>query len=177
MVVATKTPEAAAPEAGVEKECPTCLTANLGWLLAQAFYAFAAEQGKALAPLDVTPRQYCVMSSALSGEHTQIELAQLTGLDKTTMVVTLDELEEAGYAERRPSAHDRRARVVVVTKKGERKVAEARGVLDEVQNEILSTLPAGERRVFVDSLATLVRERLNEPVEDGPPMRRRQPKG
>ena len=61
----------------------------------------------------------------MRGEYTQTELARIVGLDKTTMVVTLDELEAAGLAERRPSATDRRARVVAVTKAGERKVRQA----------------------------------------------------
>ena len=35
-------------------------------------------------------------STAIAGEYTQTALAQAVGLDKTTMVVTLDELEAAG---------------------------------------------------------------------------------
>ena len=71
----------------------------------------------------------------MSGELTQTELKQLTGLDKTTMVVLLDELEEDGLAERRPSAADRRARIIAVTKNGERRVAEAEKVLAGVQSD------------------------------------------
>ncbi|MEK8105286.1 MarR family winged helix-turn-helix transcriptional regulator [Micromonospora sp. M12] len=41
-------------------------------------------------------------------------------MDKTTMVVTLDQLERAGLAERRPVPTDRRARLVAVTPAGRR---------------------------------------------------------
>ena len=36
----------------------------------------------------------------MTGAYTQTELARLIGLDKTTMVVTVDELEAAGLAKR-----------------------------------------------------------------------------
>ena len=62
----------------------------------------------------------------MTGEFTQTEIARMVGLDKTTMVVTVDELEAAGLAERRPSSTDRRARVIEVTKDGGCK-ARARG--------------------------------------------------
>ena len=39
----------------------------------------------------------------MQGEYTQTELVRMVGLDKTTMVVTLDQLEAEGLAERRPS--------------------------------------------------------------------------
>ena len=71
----------------------------------------------------VEPRLSRPRNRARTGEYTQKELAERIGLDKTTMVVTVDELEEKGLAERRPSSTDRRARVISVTKAGERTVA------------------------------------------------------
>ena len=44
----------------------------------------------------------------------------MIGLDKTTMVVTVDELERAGLAERQASSTDRRARIIKVTPAGRR---------------------------------------------------------
>jgi DNA-binding MarR family transcriptional regulator len=157
-------------------DCPECLGGNLAWLLGQAHYALLSEVSAAFAPLGISSRGYHVLAAALTGEHTQSDLAALVGLDKTTMVVTVDELEAAGLAERRPSETDRRARVIVVTEAGEGKVAEGREVIKAIQAGVLATLPARQRAVFVDSLATLVRERLAEPVECSPPLRRREPK-
>ena len=109
----------------------------------------------------------------MAGEHTQTEIAQTVGLDKTTMVVTLDELEAAGLAERRPSKTDRRARVVGVTAKGRRKAAQAEAVISEAQAEILATLPAGQRDALLAGLDTLVRGALAEPAVCSRPVRRR----
>lgn len=158
-------------------ECRASLCTNLSWLLGQAAFALGSEITAAFAGLGVSPRGHFVLEAALSGEHTQSELAETIGLDKTTMVVTVDELEAAGLAERRPSATDRRARVIVVTPKGERVVAEGREVVDRVQADVLSSLPANERRVFFDALSELVRTRLAEPVGCTAPARRKQPKG
>lgn len=157
-------------------DCPECLGGNLAWLLGQAHYGLLSEVNAAFAPLGISSRGYHVLAAALTGERTQSELAELVGVDKTTMVVTLDELEAAGFAKRRPSEKDRRARVIVVTKRGENKVTEGRELIKAIQAAVLETLPASERASFVDSLATLVHQRLADPVECSPPLRRREPK-
>ena len=157
-------------------DSPRCFSTNLAWLLKQASYALSTELMAALTPLGVSPRGYHVLVAALTGEHTQTELAQVVGLDKTTMVVTIDELEEAGLAKRLPSTHDRRARVIAVTKPGERKVAEARAVISRIQDEVLASLPASERTGLLDALNRLVSDRLSESVECSPPLRRREPR-
>src|SRR4051794_21441402 len=96
---------------------------DLMFLLAQASHVLMTELTAALAELGITQRHYCVLCKALDGgELTQIRLAELCGMDKTTMVVTIDELERAGLAERRPSATDRRARIIAVTESGAKTV-------------------------------------------------------
>jgi DNA-binding MarR family transcriptional regulator len=117
-----------------------------------------------------------VLHAAISGEHTQTELAEMIGLDKTTMVVTLDELERAGLAERRLAPHDRRARIVAVTAAGKRKVAEAEKVKERVQAEVMGELSAREGEALMDALSKLVEGRLAERVECTPPLRRRVPR-
>jgi DNA-binding MarR family transcriptional regulator len=157
-------------------ECPQCLSGDLTWLLSQAHFALASELGAAFVKLGVSFRGYHVLATAMSGKHTQKELADLVGLDKTTMVVTIDELEAAGLAERQPSSTDRRARVIAVTKAGKRKVADGRKLVGQVQADVLAMLPARERTAFLDTLGTLVTTRLSEPVDAAPPLRRRVPR-
>jgi DNA-binding MarR family transcriptional regulator len=92
------------------------------------------------------------------------------------MVVTLDELEAMGLAERRPSSEDRRARVVAVTEAGRRQALEGNEIIDRIQADVLASLPAGERSAFVDSLTSLVGGRLSDPVACAQPVRRRAPR-
>jgi DNA-binding MarR family transcriptional regulator len=153
-----------------------CFEGNLGWLLYRAHWALATEMTAALAPLGLSGRGYHVLRAALGGEHTQKDLAEMVGLDKTTMVVTVDELEREGLAERRPSPGDRRARMIVVTKAGKRKVAQADAVKEQVQADVLEALPARQRKALLDALAALVEGRLSEPTECHPALRRREPR-
>jgi MarR family transcriptional regulator, transcriptional regulator for hemolysin len=152
------------------------LTGNLCWLLSRASYTLTTEITAALEGLGISPRAHSVLLAAQTGDHTQTELARMVGLDKTTMVVTLDELEAAGLAERRPSRRDRRARVIAVTEAGARKVAEAEEITERIRADVLSALPDGDREVFVDALSRLVGGRLSEPVACAHPVRRRAPR-
>jgi MarR family transcriptional regulator, transcriptional regulator for hemolysin len=140
---------------GTATDSPASLADNLCWLLSRASHALTTELTAALADAGLSPRAHCVLSTAMTGEYTQIALAQAVGLDKTTMVVTIDELEAAGLAERRPAAGDRRARVIAVTPAGRRKVARARDIMDAVQADVLDSLPARERAAFLESLTRL----------------------
>ena len=153
-----------------------CFADNLAWLLYKAHWALASELTLALAPLGVSARGYHVLRGALSGEHTQTELAEMVGLDKTTMVVTLDELEREGLAERRPAPHDRRARIVVVTAAGQRKVAEGDEIRLRVQADVLSELSPDDQVALVEGLAKLVEGRLADKADCTPPLRRRTPR-
>ena len=169
----TTTPEVTTPATAA----PTCLTTDLGWLLAQANHVLATEMAAALGGLDLAPRDVCALNTALGGSFTQIELARAVGVDKTTMVVMLDDLEAAGLAVRRPSDTDRRARIIAVTPKGKRRLAEAQAVVAGVQADVLSTLPATLRAPFVDALGRLVCGRLSEPVQCSQPVRRPRSRG
>ena len=149
------------------------LSDNLCWLLARASHSLTGQLTGALKEVGLSPRAYCVLSTAQTGDFTQTALAHAVGLDKTTMVVTLDELEAGGLAERRPAEGDRRARIVAVTKTGARKVAHAKEIVAATQAGALASLPAREREQFVSALAHLVGDRLAEPAACQGPVRRR----
>jgi DNA-binding MarR family transcriptional regulator len=136
---------------------------DLLFLVNQAAFALTAEMTAALADIAITPREFCVLSHALKGDMTQIRLAELSALDKTTMVVTLDKLEKAGLAERRLSHTDRRARIVAVTPAGKRAVGKAQGIVARMYSSVLSVLPADDQDMFLRSLSTLVASRLAQP--------------
>jgi DNA-binding MarR family transcriptional regulator len=152
------------------------LAANLCWLLSRASYALTTELSAALEEIGLSPRAHIVLSAAMTGDHTQTDLARMVGLDKTTMVVTLDDLEAAGLAERRPSTSDRRARVIAVTDAGRRKVQEAEEIGERVRGDVLASLPGDERDVFLRALTRLACDRLSEPVACSQPPRRRVPR-
>jgi MarR family transcriptional regulator for hemolysin len=152
---------------------PPPLASDLCWLMARASHALMTELTAALEQSGISPREHSVLVTAMTGSYTQTELARMVGLDKTTMVVTIDDLEAAGLAERRPSTTDRRARVIAVTQAGARKVRAAEKVLDAVREDVLAALPDDEREVFLRALGRLACGRLAAPVACAQPVRRR----
>ena len=145
---------------------------NLGWLLATVSHAFTSELTAKLEAVSVSPRAHCVLATALEGEYTQTALAQAIGLDKTTMVVTIDALERAGLVERRMSGTDRRARVIAVTAAGRRKVAQGKAIVASVQAEVLDSLPPDQREGLMGALRSLLAGRLCTTADCGQPVRR-----
>ena len=129
---------------------------DLSFLFDKAGQVLNVRMTAALAELGITPRGYCVLSKAVPGELTQGELAEIALLDKTTMVVTMDQLEGAGLARRLPSPTDRRARIVQTTDEGRRVVEHARKLIDGVYAEVLGVLPEPARDALLDAMVALV---------------------
>jgi MarR family transcriptional regulator for hemolysin len=146
---------------------------DLSFLLSHTSHVLNTRLTAALAEIGMTVRGHCVLMHALPGELTQIELARLSDLDKT-----LDELEAAGLAQRRPAAADRRARIVQVTDEGRQVAAAGEQIVDRVHGEVLAALPADERDAFKNALIRLAHGYLATPAEGERPVRRpRQARG
>jgi len=154
------------------KTAPLRTIPDMTGLLKHAGHVLETQLTAALAEIGLTPRMQCVLLYALGEDRTQIQLAELAYLDKTTMVVTVDALEEAGYAERRPSSTDRRARIVAVTDAGAKVAAEGQRIVDEVHAEALAALPGGQGQAFAKALTTLVGGHLATPAESARTVRR-----
>jgi MarR family transcriptional regulator for hemolysin len=157
---------------GMTAMAPRRDSPDLSFLLDHTSLALRSRMTAALAEIGLTPRMHCVLVHALEAERTQIQLAELGDMDKTTMVVTVDALEEAGLAERRPSSTDRRARIVAVTPEGARLARRSQEIVDRVHAEALDALPATERKAFLRALERLVAGHLATPVESPRPVRR-----
>src|ERR1044072_6426115 len=121
-------------------------------LLNMAGHVLSNRLAAALADVELTARMQCVLVHALEQERTQIQLAALADLDKTTMVSTVDDLERLGFAERRPSATDRRARIIAVTEKGRAAAEEGQKIVDQAHLDALGCIAPDERAGFVEML-------------------------
>ncbi|MEV0318427.1 MarR family winged helix-turn-helix transcriptional regulator [Streptomyces sp. NPDC050658] len=138
---------------------------DLSFLLDHTSHVLRSQMSAALAEIGLTARMHCVLVHALEEERTQIQLAEIGDMDKTTMVVTVDALEKAGLAERRPSSTDRRARVIAVTDEGARVAKKSQKIVDGVHRDALSGLPEGDRKALLCALNRLVDDGLATPVE------------
>ncbi|MFF1481443.1 MarR family winged helix-turn-helix transcriptional regulator, partial [Streptomyces sp. NPDC058301] len=83
---------------------PSPTEPDLSYLLDHTGHVLRTRMAAALDEIGLTARMHCVLVHALEEERTQAQLAELGDMDKTTMVVTVDALEKAGLAERRPSS-------------------------------------------------------------------------
>src|SRR5215211_1918572 len=79
------------------------------------------------------------------GGSSQQLLGQALMLDPNNCVILLNDLEDAGYVERRRDPTDRRRHIVEMTAAGERAFAHAEEKLDSVEDEVLGNLTAAER--------------------------------
>lgn len=143
---------------------PTRTESDLSFLLDHTGHVLRTRMAAALAEIGLTARMHCVLVHALEEERTQIQLAELGDMDKTTMVVTVDALEKAGLAERRPSSTDRRARIIAVTEKGAELARQSQAIVDGVHREALGSLPADVREGLLNALNLLVTGHLSTPV-------------
>lgn len=141
------------------------MTADLSFLLDHAGHVLRTQMAAALADIGLTARMHCVLVHALAEERTQIQLAELGDMDKTTMVVTVDALEKAGLAERRPSSTDRRARIIAVTERGAEVAARSQEIVDGVHQAALGALPEDEREALLKAMNRLVTGHLAVPAE------------
>jgi MarR family transcriptional regulator for hemolysin len=151
---------------------PTRTEPDVSFLLDHTSHVLRSRMSAALAEIGLTARMHCVLVHALGEERTQIQLADIGDMDKTTMVVTVDALEKAHLAERRPSSKDRRARIIAVTEEGARLAKRSQEIVDRVHEEALAALPDDERKAFLRAMNRLVTGHLSGPVENPQPVRR-----
>lgn len=133
------------------------VTEFAGQLFFRLWRASHTRTTEALASIGLTPALFGLLN--VLGERDgaiQQELGSAMGIDPSTMVSLLDDLEGAGLAKRRPRPTDRRAREVVITPKGRRLLERGRRLAGQVEGEVLQGLTAAERR----QLLALLRQAL-----------------
>lgn len=117
-----------------------------GQLLFRLWRASHVRAADALGSVDLTPALFALLNVIGAREGAiQQELGAALGIDRSTMVSLIDQLESGGLAKRRPSATDRRAREIAITPKGRRVLQRARRLLTQAEDEVFTGLGAEER--------------------------------
>ncbi|WP_018535305.1 MULTISPECIES: MarR family transcriptional regulator [unclassified Streptomyces] len=115
---------------------------RLGLRSGQLFNASLQESGLRL-------RHYALLRFLATTEGAlQRELSARLGYDPSAIVGLVDDLEKAGFAERRPSPDDRRSRVVVLTDQGRGFLRDTDEAGLRVTGELLEPLDAEERETL-----------------------------
>jgi DNA-binding MarR family transcriptional regulator len=119
----------------------------------------SARFAKALAPLNLAPPQFGLLNVLQASEPmSQHELGKSLGIDPSTMVALIDELESRGFVERRRRPEDRRAHSVHLTDEGRAVLARGRRVAARMQEKLLARLDPAEREELTRLLGKVVDE-------------------
>ncbi len=89
------------------------------------------------------------------GPSSQADLGRRTGIDRSDVVASLNELVARGLANRAADPTDRRRNIVAITEGGAGVLGRLDAVLDDVQDAVLAPLSPNERKTLVRLLAKL----------------------
>jgi DNA-binding MarR family transcriptional regulator len=133
------------------------VTEFAGQLFFRLWRASHTRTADALGSVGLTPALFALLNVLGAREGSiQQQLSTDMGIDPSAMVKMIDELEAAGLAQRRRRPSDRRAWEIAITAKGRRTLERARGLVSQVEDEVLGGLGATDRR----QLLTLLRKAL-----------------
>ena len=140
-------------EARLERAAAQPAFRAVGFMLSSLGHAVAARFSARLEPLGLEPREFALLRVIGSGEgHSQQAAGEQLGVPASRMVALVDQLEDRGLLERRPSPRDRRAHALHLTPAGKRLLAEAIGLAAGLEGELTETLDAAEREQLIELL-------------------------
>ena len=127
---------------------------RLGLRSGSMFNAMLQEHGFRL-------RHYALMRYLATVEGAlQRELSDRLGYDPSAIVSLVDDLQDLGFAERRPFPGDRRTRIVVLTEKGHAALRDTDTASRRITDDLVSPLDERERATLHALLL-----RVTEPTE------------
>ena len=124
-----------------------------GQLFFRLWRASHTRTAAALQSIGLTPPLFAVLNYLQARDGAiQQQIGSAMGIDPSTMVSLVDQLERAGLAKRRPHPQDRRAREVLLTPTGRQALEQARALAEQVEDDVLQGLSPAERRQLVTLL-------------------------
>jgi DNA-binding MarR family transcriptional regulator len=105
---------------------------------------------------DLSPRQFHLLGLLHDrGPLTQRDLGALMDVDPSVLVGLLNPLEESGYLSRERDADDRRRHVVILARRGERKLERAAQAQRDVEDQLFASLTDAQRAELRATLLVL----------------------
>ncbi|MFI6065123.1 MarR family winged helix-turn-helix transcriptional regulator [Micromonospora sp. NPDC051227] len=131
------------------------ISSATGYLLLKLANLASARMEEALLPFRLRGRDLRVLAFVQDGELSQRDLCEQTGLDRTTMVAVIDELERNGYVRRERSPSDRRKQLISVTTDGRAILSKALTAMRRTEDDFLAPLGEDDRRQLHRQLSVL----------------------
>lgn len=111
---------------------------------------------EALEPLGLKSREFWLLVIAGAGKVSQHEMADLCGLDPSSLVAILDGMERRGLLHRQRNPNDRRVQWVQRTEEGDRLYSRALPRAQRAEEQQLAPLSAADRRQLVAAMQKLI---------------------
>lgn len=112
-----------------------------------------------LSDADLRPRQFAVLRAVAQNDGlSQVDIVDATGIDPAGVTDLVRRLLRAGHLQRRRNRRDVRAYAVKITASGRRLLAIGSPAARAAQDELLASLTANERAVFLAMLARIALE-------------------
>lgn len=129
------------------------LVRNTGYLISRCGMYATRRFSESMETIGLTPRMWGALNVLdAEGPVSQQQLGKAIGMDPSSMVGTIDELEARGLVQRRPHPTDRRAHALHLTDAGRDALTRGRGVARAAQEELLAPLDAEDRTRLHDLL-------------------------
>ncbi|MET0234657.1 MAG: MarR family transcriptional regulator [Kibdelosporangium sp.] len=139
------------------QETPGRLAAKPSWLLTQLAVHAHRLASDAFGEAGARGYHYRILAALDEfGVASQAELGRRCNMDRSDVVAAINEMAEHGFVERTPDPNDRRRNMVSLTKLGTRHLRRLDQALDEVQDDLLSPLPAEDRQTLTRLLTLLL---------------------
>ncbi|MDQ3430267.1 MAG: MarR family winged helix-turn-helix transcriptional regulator [Actinomycetota bacterium] len=136
---------------------PARLRGTPSWLMTRAAARAHRLVSEGMAFAGARGYHYRLLAAlAESGPASQAELGRRSGINRSDVVASVNELAEAGCVERTTDPADRRRNIVTMTPAGVRQLGRLDGVLAEIQDELLAPLSAGERDQLMRLLSRIL---------------------
>lgn len=143
---------------------PSRLTSKPSWLISQLAVRVKRLVFDGFAEAGARGYHYRLLAALREfGPMSQATLGRRCGIDRSDVVVAVNELVEEGFVERAPDPADRRRNTVSITKAGEGQLRRLDRALDHVQEELLAPLSASERRDLKGLLTRLFEHHAGAP--------------
>ena len=125
------------------------LSKHTGFLISRMGTVAQRQFAAKIASVGLTPRLWGALNVLdHEGEISQQYLGRSVGIDPSSMVATIDELEAKGLVERRRHPTDRRAHALHMTELGRTTLTQARKLAAAAQEELLAPLDSSERELL-----------------------------
>lgn len=147
----------ASREAGPDRQTPARLLAMTSRLLNQTSAHAQRLVGEGLADADARKYHYALLAALDEfGPASQASLSERTGIYRSDIVATINELTGRGFVDRAPDPADRRRNVITMTPAGLDHLHRLDALLGAVQEELLAPLSPDERTELTRLLRRLL---------------------